>query len=487
MKRILQIALLTLMCTAFSRADAQELFYSKEQKFTLQNADFSVVGWAGDRLYAYRASKEGYFLDAYNDSMRLLATVALDFFSKKIYETQFYTTNDAIIVLYQAVQNNKVVQYAAKLDGKARMTKKPMALDSVKVGWMSEKKQYYSSVMSADKSKIMIYRVSSRKNKKFTVNTILFDNNMDVLATGTPSFETADDVSFAQTILGNDGTLYIAGNPEDSYKKFSSNAWIFSLSADAKQLSTVALPLNGLSISSMYLRVNEITNDVYAAAYYTEGKSENVDGIVYGILPSASTAFSSFKKIPFDDNLRDASNEANKKKAFNDYEVRKIIVKNDGGFILIGENYYISTRSYGYGSGMGYYSYYNSGYANTTVREYHYGDVMILNYDKDGNRTWNNFIRKDQNSQDDGGMFSSYALLNSGSTLVFLFNDYSSSKTTLTLAAVDIEGNLQMKRMNAGRMVNADWLPRSAKQTDTKELLVPVLKKDNLCFVRVAF
>jgi hypothetical protein len=488
MKSIIHSILLTGLCAIGFHANAQEIFYSKEQKFTLQNADFSVVGWSGDRLYTYRASKEGYFLDAYNDSMRLLATVALDFFPKKIYETQFYTSNNEIIVLYQAVQNNKVVQYAARLDSKARMTQKPMALDSVKVGWMASNRQYYSSVANADKSKVMIYRMGSRKNKKIVLNTILFDDYLNVIARGEPFIDANDDITIDQSLLANDGTLYLGASPEGSYKKFNGDAWIFSLSPNGAQFNVASLPLGGSYMGRMYLRINNATNEIYAASFYATGKSDNVEGIVYGVLPPAGTTFTSFKKIPFDEELRNASDGRNKKRAFDDFEVKNLIVKNDGGFILAGESYYIATRTYGYNSGLGYYNYYNTGgYNNTTVREYHYGDVMILDYDKDGNRKWENFIRKDQNSQDDGGMFSSFALLNSGAALVFLYNDYSTNKSLLSLAAIDIDGGLQMKRMNPGRVANADWLPRIAKQTDARELLVPVLRKDNISFVRVAF
>jgi hypothetical protein len=488
MKRILLTVVFLASCFVGIKANAQDIFYTKEQKFTLQNADFNVVGWSGDRMYTYRASKEGYFLDAYNDSMRLLATIALDFFPKKIYETQFVANDNGIIVLYQAIQNNRIVQYAARLDNRARMMQKPKALDSVKLGWMAESKQYYSLATSPDKSKIMIYRVSSRKNKRITMNTILFDDNLNVIANGSPYIDGNSDINIDQTILSNDGTLYLGASPDDSYKRFSSDSWIFKLSTNGQVFNAIPIPLAGKFMSTMYLRVNDVTNDLYVGSFYAGNKTENMEGVVFGVLPTTDTVFSSFKEIPFDDDLRNASDVKNKKKAFDDFDVRKLIVKNDGGFLLVAEDYMISTRTYGYGSGMGYYNYYNTGgYNSTTVREYHYGDVMILNYDKDGNRKWQTFIRKDQNSQDDQGLFSSFALLNSGSSLVFLYNDYTSNKSTLSLAAVDVDGNLQLKRMNSGRMTNADWIPRSSKQTDSRELMVPVLRKDNISFARVAF
>jgi hypothetical protein len=488
MKTCIYKALFGLLLFIGFQTNAQDIFYSKAQKFTLQNGDLNIVGWCGDRLYTYRSSKEGYYLDAYNDSMRLLATVALDYFPKKIFETQFYATSESMVVLYQAIQHNEVVQYAARLDDKARIIGKPKALDSVKIGWFSSNKEYYNSVGSADRSKIMIYSIGRKKSRKININTILLDKDLNVLGKGAPFIETNDDVNIDQALLSNDGMLYLAGSPEHEYKRFGDNAWIFRLSPNGQQFDVVPLPLTGSYVSPVYMKVNDQTNEIYLGAYYSDDKSDNNEGVIYGVLPPIALEFSTFKKIPFDEELRNVSDERNKKRAFNDYEVRKIIVKNDGGFILVGENYNIAVRSYNYGMGAGYYNYYNTGgYNNTTVREYHYGDVMVLSYDKDGNRKWHSFIRKDQNSTDDGGMFSSYAMLNSGASLVFLYNDYTLSKSVLSIAAIDIDGNLQMKKVNPSGIGLGDWVARTGKQTDIKEIVIPVLKKDNLSFARVAF
>ena len=161
-------------------------------------------------------------------------------------------------------------------------------------------------------------------------------------------------------------------------------------------------------------------------------------------------------------------------------------MKNDGGFILIAERYYVTTRNSYYGPGFGYYSAYYGAFNNPTIREYNYGDILALSYNDNGALEWKNFIRKDQYSQEDGGMFSSYGMVNSGASLVFLYNDYNSSASSLQLAALDIEGNLQMSKMDDGGM-KADWIPRSGKQTDAREIVVPMLRKNNISFVKVNF
>ena len=487
MKNIIA-GLALLLAFGSGQVNAQDIFYSKEQKFTFQNGDFNVVGWSGDRLYTYRASKEGFYLDAYNDSMRLMATVALDFFPQKIYETQFYTTQDQIIVLYQAVQSNMVIQYAAKLDSRAGMLQKPIALDSIKMGWFSSDRQYYSSVISNDKSKIMVYSLGKNKNNRQEVGAVLLDNSLNILAKGNPYIESDEDVSLGQALLGNEGSLYLSASSGSGARTLSGAAWLFKLSPNATQFSNILLPVAPNYVSGMYIRLNDQKEEIYVGAFYAAKKTGNLDGLVYGLYSIPDNSFTTFKSIPFDDQLRNATDDRNKKRAFNDYVVRSLIVKNGGGFILVAESYYMTMRTSAYGTGLGYYSWYNNnGYMSNSTREFHYGDIMALDYDINGEQQWHNFVRKEQYSQEDDGLFSSYAMLNSGASLVFLYNDFSSSKSTLNLAALDVNGSLQLKRINPGRSAGADWLPRSGKQTDLKELLIPVLRKNSLGFARVVF
>ena len=493
MKQTIFSLLLSVLCFlgGIPASHAQDIFYSKERKFSFQNGDFEVIGWSGDRLYTYRASKEGFFLDAYNDSMRLMATIALDFFPQKIYETKFINYDDQVTVLFQAVQSNYVVQYAVRLDNKARMLQKPVALDSVKTGWFGPTKSYYSYVVSNDKERIMIYGLGNNKSAKSSgLSTILLDKQLNILAKSAPSFDHDVDFTIGQTILGNDGTLYMSGYTESGSRGYGGDARMIKLPAGTDVFQTSMLPMTNIFISGMFIKLDDNKNEVYIGAFYSDKKAGNIEGVIYGLYHPAQDSVAVFKTIPFDQQLRSATDDRNKKKAFNDYQVKNIVVKNDGGFILVSESFYMATRT-SYGSGYsGFYSNYsNFNYPGTTtsIREYVYGDIMVIDYNENGERRWHNFIRKEQYSQEDGGLFSSFGLLNSGASLVFLFNDFSSNRSSLNLAAVDVNGNLQLKKLNAGNGNDGDWLPRSGKQTDAVELVVPVLRKNNLSFVKLSF
>jgi hypothetical protein len=187
--------------------------------------------------------------------------------------------------------------------------------------------------------------------------------------------------------------------------------------------------------------------------------------------------------LTFDESLRNNTGERNKKLAFNDYMVRNMIVKNDGGFVLIAEDFFLTSRN-SYSPGFGYYSmYYPS--MSSSVREYHYNDILALSYDAEGQRQWKAFVRKEQYSQEDGGVFSSYAMMNTGGSLGFLFNDFNSSRSHIQLAVIDGDGHVSMKLLQPGQ--ETDWLPRYAKQVASREIVVPCFHKREICFAKIVF
>src|SRR5271156_6196814 len=149
MKRFrLLLPLLLLFCTPMY-TKAQDVTYSDFDKFDYRTDEYAVVGMVGGLLYTYEKTSQGAVLKSYADSMGTnVATVLLDFFPEKIYEIKFVSYPDQIIVLYQALESNKVVQYAALLDNKGRLVNRPVQLGSAKTGILGATRTYFSCAVS---------------------------------------------------------------------------------------------------------------------------------------------------------------------------------------------------------------------------------------------------------------------------------------------------------------------------------------------------
>jgi hypothetical protein len=127
--------------------------------------------------------------------------------------------------------------------------------------------------------------------------------------------------------------------------------------------------------------------------------------------------------------------------AFNDYFIRNIITRRDGGFIIGSESYYTTSRgssynrwNYLYGSPFlrpsdyYYYSpYYGSYWYGSRWNDggnvrYQADNIVIMSFDKTGQKEWANVITKEQ-FDDQSDDLISYQVMNTGGQLHVLFNN----------------------------------------------------------------
>ncbi len=463
---------------------AQDVIYSQYDKYDFRAGDYAVVGMTGGLLYNYRNTSDGAMLDAYDDSMNKTATVLLDFFPEKIYQTRFIAYPDKIIIIYQAEEGNKVVQYAALLNEKGLLKNKPVQIGEVKTGIFGATKTYFSSVVSENKKMILIYSAND-KGQEVDFDGKWLDDNLTIVKRSHTSFKTDNTVEHGEVNMGNDGVVYMAAYTPVGAQNYADQYWIMTLAPGATKFEAKELPLETKFAANGYMKVDNVNNCVYFGGFYSDKKNGNFNGIIYAAYNIAAGAFSAKKFIPFDQELIKAAGIRHKNHTFDNYEVRQLIVKNDGGFVLISEVHFVTQRS-NYMPGLGYYSYYNP-YNTTIVHEYHYNDIMALSYNKDGVRDWGAYIPKEQYSQEDGGVFSSYALLNTGGTLAFLFNDFNIARSRIQLATVAADGKTNIHTFTAEGNDYPDWLPKSGKQVAARILVVPCFHKKQICFAKVVF
>ena len=477
------LILIALLPSAWA-ATAQNVSYSPYEKFDFKNGEYAVVGKIGALYYNYRTDADGYYLDAYDDSMNKTATVVLDFFPAKIYETKFMAYPDKILVLYQALESNKVVQYGVVLDNKGIMRGKPIMLGSAKTGILGAIKTYFAYAVSENKKLILVYSIED-KNNKLEFDGKWLDDNLTVVKRGHAVFDAENQVEHGEVNMANDSTVYISAYTPDGVNNYADQYGLLKIRPGVNKFELKELALNDKYAAGGYVKIDNVNNKLYFGGFYSDKKNGNFNGLIFARYDAASGQFESGKFIPFDQELVMQAGAKRPEHAFDNYLVRQLIIKNDGGFAMIAECQFITARA-NYNPAIGYYSFY-SPYSNSTVREYHYNDIMVLSYTADGKRDWSSIIPKEQYSQEDGGMFSSYAFLNTGGTLVFLYNDFNRSHSGIRLATVGADGNTAFHSFAPEGNDNPDWLPKAGKQVGGREMIVPCLHKRQICFAKIGF
>jgi len=190
--------------------------------------------------------------------------------------------------------------------------------------------------------------------------------------------------------------------------------------------------------------------------------------------------------------------------AFNDYFIRNVIIRRDGGFIISSESYYTSSRynnwnrwDYLYGSPYYssfdnyYYSPYYSNYwwgnryNNQSVR-YHADNIVILSFDKNGKLEWNNVLAKEQFDDQTDDLIS-FQLMNTGGQIHFLFNQLERRSNLLNDYSVSPSGqmvhNPTLKNLDKGY----EFMPKYGKQVSARQMIIPCQYHNELCFAKIEY
>ena len=183
-----------------------------------------------------------------------------------------------------------------------------------------------------------------------------------------------------------------------------------------------------------------------------------------------------------------------------DYSLDELILRSDGGAVLVAEQFYIQqdrfdnfNNPYGWGAGWSpYYSpYWNSRYRGNFQVDYYYNynDIIVVNIRPTGEIEWAARIPKRQETRNDGGYYSSYAMSIVRDKLYFIYNDnprnlneakrksgriynYNGSDSIISLAQINIKGEVNTFPLAYNRDQGVMTRPKMCKQIGKKEMAI---------------
>jgi hypothetical protein len=269
--------------------------------------------------------------------------------------------------------------------------------------------------------------------------------------------------------------------------------------------------IKDISIGKVYLdelqvKVDNINKRYLINSFYYTRKHGDIEGLFSGIWDKNENKQIVQSTIEFNDTLKaDAKTDGPLRTAFNNFFIRNIISKKDGGYIIAGEDFNSYSRTspwnrqdYLYGSPFASaYDYYNPSYYNYRYRNYYnssnyqqtryyYNNIVVFNLDKNGTLQWSNVIHKNQ-YDDDTDDFLSYELFNTGSQLHFLFNEKERKNRMLTDRSLEANGEIQRNPTLKSLDKGYEFMPRLAKQVSARQIIVPCYYRNYICFAKIDY
>lgn len=275
----------------------------------------------------------------------------------------------------------------------------------------------------------------------------------------------------------------------------------------AASFSYYNINLDKIYLDELRVKVDNYNHRYLLSAFYYNQKRGSIDGLYFQTFNRITNQADYEKTFEFSEDLRrEARGESNLRMAFNDYFIRNIIIKKDGGFLIDAEAYYTTSRAsawnrwdYMYGSPfmspMDYYFYspYYSNWwwrrgnssSNQAVR-HHADNMVIFSFDKNGELGWNNVIRKGQ-FDDESDDRISYQVMNTGGQIHFLFNQQERKNLLLNDYSLAPDGQINrnptLKNLDKGH----EFMPKYGKQVSAKQFIAPCFYRNFICFAKIDF
>ena len=499
---LLTFCLLTFATSVF----AQKIVYSQPGDDDTRRMNFEVIGKVSGNFLIYKNTRGKSFISIYDNNMEEVNKVEQEYIpDDRLINVDFFPYNDFSYIIYQYQKKNIVYCNAVKVNGSGKRISDVITLDTTKLGFAANNK-IYSTISNENKSKLMVFKINSKNKSKFLITTLLFDNELALQKRSQfvmPMDEHDDDLD--EFNLDNDGDLVFTRFTRNNNETINS-ATLFWKQAAVDTVNAIAIPMEKILLDEIHIKVDNSNNRYFLTSFYYTKKRGNIEGFYFYVWDKQTRQPVLQNAVALGDDLRnDAKGDANTKMAFNDYFVRNVVIKKDGGFIINTEAYYTTSRNgnwnrwnYLYGYPMGSYDYYstysplyNSWYWRDRYNNYqnvrrHADNVTILSFDNTGKLQWSGVIHKEQ-FDDESDDRISYLMANTGSQIHYLFNVDERRALLLNDYTLSPGGELNhnptLKNLDRGY----EFLPKYGKQVSANQLIIPCYYRNYICFAKVEF
>lgn len=439
---------------------------------------YELLGEFKGRILLFREQANKYEIQGFDQQLRLSWSKVLNL-DKKVPKVigLTYSKNDFTLLYRYREQNNTILK-AVKFDPGANM------IDSIAIknfGYLFSTPEFEVE-FSEDRSKALVYYVE----RQTIVHAFAFD---------VAKFRVIWEKSFApanfsfwedyrQMILDNEGSLHIILDKNKFAPRKDGHYYqIISYFGEDDRLLNYNLSLDGKLTYDVRFTYDNLNHRLVAAGLYSERVNDRAAG--YFMLKmdpnEPEPHFLNFE--PFDDQFVSGliGKEIEKNKGVAEIIVQELVLRRDGGVLMIAERSKEFERRLGAPNRVTF-----DGLGRFIV-DYYYDDMIIVSMHPDGRTHWKAVLPKKQYSQDDGGVFSSFFLFKTPANLRFLFNDEIRYENTVSEYVLTSNGSFDRHSLLNTEKLEIRLRFRDALQVSANEVIIPSERRNRLRLVKMTF
>ena len=460
---------------------AQQTDWSEPQKVKDKIIYSEVIGANNGNYYIIRynkKSKQQFIIEKYDKTLRLAKK--LEFEVAKNISVEKILLLHGKIFIFSVTYNSELKKtqlFVNVFNDNFTAIIKDQTLIASDFKYSNRKNFYISKDMI--NNRILIVYPENTKNNSILYKLSILNTDLQKLYSNSFVIDTEKNYQIDQYQL-IDSTIAIVyktykGNSDDPTNE---RFYLIDFDLMRNKQTQYKFADDTIFFNNLLIKYDIPNRTLICSGYFSYLGSENNAGIAYLKL-FKNTDSAIYRSIRFPDELKNSIlGKNNKKEKINSYYPKGIIVRDDGGFLFIGEYYKVQKEVYtNYSSTSNMYDvkYY-----------YNYGNAMLLSIDPNGKIDWQKVIRKDQVSMSDDGAFSSLSVATTDIKVALLYNDISRTRTNLIFNAVEPNNTINNYIIVNGNSFNGSLIPKLSKQVGANEIIVPGFEnKKGFLFLRI--
>lgn len=464
MKKNEMIRLFALFCFLGGALHAQNVLVSDPVSIR-NDYGYELIGRLRDRILLFRDRYESFEIQAFDNNMRLSWSKTLPDLERRDIQILSVTPgiNDFSIIFKERKRSRAVLR-VHKYDPGANL------IDSVVIKDYGDRPYappVLNFVRSEDRNCFVVY--NQAENNTLEITCFLLDKMIVLWEQKLIVQDGADAVELRSLVAGNKGEFFMLTESNNRKVRLSDHAlniWQIGNRGNTTIKTTIGLPEN--FTRDAYFSYDNSHSALVGIGLYGEKNKDRVHGAFFiRYIPAADSTILRYEA--FDERFfsilrrRDGDDGA---RGIGDASAQKLILRQDGGALLVGERYYEIVRGTTTGRGL-----WRDG--GRMIVDHYYDDLFILAFHPNGEIHWKTVLHKKQYSQDDEGVFSSFCLVQQPGRLHFLFNDEIRYENTCSNYVINPIGGFDRNSVfnTVGRDMRLRF--RDALQINQEECIVP--------------
>ncbi len=433
---------------------------------------FYLLGKQNDQYLMLRDKGNDFIIQAFNTNMAKSWNKKIELDGRRTEIVDAFGGKNSFYVLYQYKRKGHVFLKIHHYDATAEL------VDSVVIKHYGVRFNTPFPLVqySPNNQKILIYHVENNKH----VESIAFDVNQ-LKKLWSYDFDLDPDLErkyLFQPILTDDGQAFFTYEINNRKSKLKQHQFV--VHTKTKNIEkTIRVPIPKFLVADYQFTYDPLHHRLVGVGLYAERSINRTNGVF--MFSTSGEKDGVIYQIPFDQklvaSLAGKTTRKNQRGA-EDLKIADVVVRSDGGVLLMMEIVKVFHRSAIEAPGQ-----FRRSSLSRMSTDYYFEDVFALSIDAKGTPDWKAMLYKQQMSQNDEGIFSSYFLWKNKSSMRLLFNDEIKRRTNVIEYVLGVDG--VAKRNSLFNTSDGELLlrMRDGLQIAANEIIVPSQYKKKLKLV----